>query len=188
MLSRPLDTPYTPQHRTKHHRLPRIRHAPGFDKRARALLTACSALLTQCRVQRQPRLRLTQPERVAVARPGIPRRCCHHTGPHRVEVHVPGQCVQMRLGFDEHALKAAVQEMPRPLGASIAMRRRRVVPPLESTAEVALGGLDCSMGVMRHHARAVTDHPPALRRRVQLWEKDCAIFFVEQDSLPGHTP
>ncbi len=104
-----------------------------------------------------------------------------------MEVDRPCQCVQVGLGLDEHALQAALQQMTRPLGASIAMRRIRVIPPRESTAEVALGGLDCSMGVMRHHARAVTDHPPALRRRVQLFEKDCALFIVEQDILPGHT-
>ncbi|MEE8287127.1 MAG: hypothetical protein V3R72_10570, partial [Gammaproteobacteria bacterium] len=95
--------------------------------------------------------------------------------------------VQVGPGFDAHALQAALKQMTRPLGASIAMRRIRVIPPRESTAEVALGGLDCSMGVMRHHARAVTDHPPAWIRRVQLWEKDCAIFLVEKDILPGHT-
>ncbi len=153
-----------------------------------ALLTALRTTLTQGRMHLQPSRRLTQPERVPVARPVIQGRRRHHTSPHRVEVDKPSQFVQVGLGFDEHALQAALKQMTRPLIASIDMRRICLVHPLETTAEVALGGLDCSMGVIRHQARAVIDHPPALIRRVQLLEKDFAIFIVEKDILPGHAP
>lgn len=167
----------------------RVRHLARFDNLAiaLALLTACSATLTQGRVSLLPPRRLAHPERVAVARPGL--RAGAATIPARTGLRCMSQVRACKWGrrCDKHALKSALEQMPHPLIATIAMGRIRLLHPRESPTEMTCGRLDVEMVMIRHQAITMRDNPPALRRYGQLLEKDIAVFIVEKDILPRHT-